>query len=119
MGSSKKSIHQTYKLYGISVYKNAGSGNDKLYGYAAKSHLLGGSGNDTVYGYGAWNKLDGGSGNDLIKAWGATNYLYGGSGHDRMYGYGAYNSCPADPATIPCTAMVRRTRCGVVRATIT
>ncbi len=62
----------------IEVVKT-GSGDDVIYGNAARNLLAGGRGDDVIYG---------GTGNDKLKGNGGHDRLYGGNGDDRLLGGG-------------------------------
>jgi hypothetical protein len=69
------------------VFRQGGSGNDRLSGDADYNFLSGGSGNDTLTVKSGIGYVWGGNGNDTIKGSeeGGDN-LHGGAGSDRIYG---------------------------------
>ena len=63
-----------------------GEGNDLVYGATGNDLIKGNGGDDTMYGEPGADRIYGGSGNDLIVGGDATDQLYGEAGNDRLEG---------------------------------
>ena len=93
MGWFSSDPNETIRVYGWSSKKDAGSGNDKVYGYSAyKNQLWGGSGHDYLSGENHNDRLFGWSGDDYLSGGAGNDYLDGGSGNDNLRGGSGYDT---------------------------
>jgi serralysin len=63
-----------------------GSGDDVIYGNAARNLLAGGGGDDVIYGGTGDDKLRGNGGHDRLYGGNGDDRLMGGGGRDRLFG---------------------------------
>ncbi|HQU67880.1 MAG TPA: Hint domain-containing protein [Albidovulum sp.] len=70
----------------LSMYVDAGGGNDTMLGGSASDTLLGGTGNDTIDGGAGNDSVDGGDGDDSLRGGAGVDTILGGIGNDTVDG---------------------------------
>ena len=70
----------------VSVFANAGAGNDTIRGGGGPNQLQGGDGDDSITGGGNFDNIDGDAGNDTIVAGAGDDWVSGGEGKDSILG---------------------------------
>jgi Ca2+-binding RTX toxin-like protein len=70
----------------VSVFADAGAGNDTVRGGAGPNQMEGGDGDDSIVGGGDFDSINAGAGNDTISAGGGVDWVFGGEGKDSILG---------------------------------
>ena len=74
------------ETFPISLYVDAGPGNDLIYGGQASDTLIGGNGRDLIFAAAGDDWIDSGNSNDLVYGGPGDDMILGGVGHDVAYG---------------------------------